>query len=180
FGPRPDEGGYRGRFARGVMKLLEENPIVLSRKYADAKEREFFVSGIKEGNWSRTFLKFDELKKRLKPVADGLAIHSVNTDVGVTQDLSKLIRVPNSIHGETGLVAKIIEDIKTFDPWKDAVLENQNKNQTTNEMKVKFVEDVPQLELGADTVGPFKKGEERVLSQHLALLFVCKESAMLV
>jgi DNA primase small subunit len=174
LGPRPDEGGYRGRFARGVLKLLEENPTALSRKYADAKEREFFSSGIREGNWSRTFLKFDELKKRLKIVADTLPIHSVNTDVGVTQDLSKLIRVPNSIHGETGLVAKIIDDIKTFEPWKDAAINKKN------EMKVKFVEDVPQLVLGSDTVGPFKKGEEKALPQHFALLFVCKDSAVLV
>ncbi len=173
LGPRPDEGGYRGRMARGVLKLLEENPTALSRKYADPKEREFFVSGIREGNWSRTFLKFDELKRRLKAVADALPIHSVDTDVGVTQDLSKLIRVPNSIHGETGLVAKIMDDVKAFDPWKDAAINNKN------EMKVKFVEDVPQLVLGKDTVGPFKKDDEKTLPQHFALLFVCKDSATL-
>jgi len=228
LGPRPDEGGYRGRMARGVIRLLEENPAALSRKYADAKEREFFISGIREGNWSRTFLKFDELKRRIKVVADTLPIHSVNTDVGVTQDLSKLIRVPNSIHGETGLIAKIMEDVTAFDPWKDAALENQtaNQNKTKNtdktknqnknpgelgrangsdgggvgggdasgtgsggvggsasgsvvgEMKVKFIEDVPELVLGADTVGPFRKDEMKELPQRFALLFVCKDSAV--
>ncbi len=171
IGPRPDEGGYRGRLARGTIRVLEEDPVSISRIFKDKGRREFFINGIKEGNWSRTTLKFDDLLKRLRPIASTLPVSSVNTDVGVTQDLSKLIRVPNSIHGETGLIAKIVEDIESFDPFRDAVIRSDKR------MKVRFSEDVPAL----PTVGTegFKKGEIKELPQHLAVFFVQKGSASL-
>lgn len=175
LGPQPDEGGYRGRFARSVIKLLRENPGAISRIFAKEKEREFFISGIKEGNWSRTSLKSADLVSRLKSVATTLPISSVDTDAGVTQDLSKLIRVPNSIHGDTGLIAKIVDDIEHFDPWKNAILED-TKGRT---MKVRFLEVVPALEMD-ETLGPFKKDDEKELPQHQAMFFVLKGSATLL
>ncbi len=92
--------------------------------------------------------------------------------MGVTQDLSKLIRVPNSIHGETGMIAKIAEDIPSFDPWKDATLKDGPQ------MRIRFIEDVPEIEMD-EAVGPFRKGEERELSQPRALFFMLKGSAVI-
>lgn len=171
LGPRPDEGGYRGRFARAAIKMVREEPMALSKKFKDEKECDFFISGINEGNWSKTPLKLADLRSRLSVVAKDLSVRSVNTDAGVTQDLSKLIRVPNSIHGDTGLVARIVGDIEAFDPWKDASLKGEA-------LKVRFIEDVPELDLD-ETTGPFKKDEERELPRHQALLFLCKGSAVL-
>jgi DNA primase small subunit len=170
LGPRPDEGGYRGRLARGTIRLLEESPGSLSRLFTKEKERNFFISGINEGNWSRTSLKSGDLVSRLKAVASGLPVSSVDTDAGVTQDLSKLIRVPNSIHGETGLIARIADDIAGFDPWRHASLAEGPP------VKVRFVEDVPEIEAD-ETLGPFRKGDEKELPQHRALLFMLKGSA---
>jgi DNA primase small subunit len=172
-GPKPGEGGYRGRLARGTIRLLEEDPGRLSRLFTKDKERNFFISGINEGNWSRTSLKSTDIVERLKSVAANLPVNSVDTDVGVTQDLSKLIRVPNSIHGDTGLVAKITDDIGGFNPWVDARIPGGAS------LKVRFIEDVP--EIGMDeAVGPFKKDEEKELPQYQALFFMLKGSAALV
>ena len=175
IGPKPDEGGYRGRLARGTIRLLEENPGLLSRLFTREKERGFFISGIKEGNWSRTSLKSADIISRLRPLAAGLPVSSVDTDAGVTQDLSKLIRVPNSIHGDTGMVARIIEDIGAFDPWKDAMLRGAESG-GTGEMRIRFTEDVPAIEMD-QTLGPFKKDEEKALPKHYAMFFVLKGSA---
>ncbi|VVC02703.1 DNA primase small subunit PriS [Candidatus Bilamarchaeum dharawalense] len=172
IGPRPDESGYRGRFARSVIKLIRDKPTAISRLFSKDKNRDFFIGGIEEGNWSKTSLKFNDLVNRFKVVADELPIHSVDTDVGVTQDLSKLIRVPNSIHGETGLVAKIIGDITKFNPWRDAAVKSDRI------ARIKFIEDVPQLDMVE--VGPFKKDSEQKMPQHLAVFFVCKGSAVFV
>ena len=174
LGPRPDEGGYRGRFARAVLALLERDPGSLSRLFTREKERGFFISGINEGNWSRTSLKFDDIISRLKPVAATLPVRSVDTDAGVTQDLSKLIRVPNTIHGETGLIAKIVDDIASFDPWRDASIKG---GPTT---KVRFTQDVPELADVFGGVGPFRKDESKGLPQEQALFFVLKGSASFV
>ncbi|MFH0885371.1 MAG: DNA primase catalytic subunit PriS [Candidatus Micrarchaeota archaeon] len=173
IGPKPSEGGYRGRLARGTIKLLEESPGTLSRLFTKEKEKGFFISGINEGNWSRTSLKSNDLVGRLKPIAADLPVNSVDTDVGVTQDLSKLIRVPNSIHGDTGLVARIVGDITTFNPWVDARIPGGAP------LRVRFVEDVPAIEMEG-TVGPFRKDEEKELPQHQALFFMLKGSATLV
>ncbi|MEW6722549.1 MAG: DNA primase catalytic subunit PriS [Candidatus Micrarchaeota archaeon] len=170
FGPRPDEGGYRGRFARAAIKLIAENPHAITKLFAKEKEREFFIGGIREGNWMRTSLKFGDIVGRMKAVADSLPIGSVNTDAGVTQDLSKLIRVPDSVHGETGLIAKVTDDFGKFDPWKDARIPGK-------ETRVRFLEDVPALEHVFGGAGPFKKEEEKALPQEQALFFVLKGSA---
>ncbi len=175
LGPSPSEGGYRGRFAREAIRTVKESPLTLSRKFANEKDRDFFISGIDEGNWSKTTLNLNDLKERLAAVAKALPIHSIDTDVGVTQDLSKLIRVPNSIHGETGLVAKVIGigDIERFDPWKDATLKDGPA------LKVRFAEDVPQLPFVFGGAGPFRKDEERELPQEQAVFFVLKGCATL-
>ncbi len=170
IGPRPDEGGYRGRFARGVLALLGSDPGSLSRLFTKEKERGFFISGINEGNWGRTSLKFPDIIARLKPVAATLPVRSVDTDAGVTQDLSKLIRVPNSIHGDTGMVARVVDDISKFDPWRDAAMPGGG------EMRVRFAEDVPAIEMD-ETMGPFGKGDERALPRPKAMFFVLKGSA---
>lgn len=175
LGPKPGEGGYRGRLARGTIRLLDENPGSLSRLFTKEKERNFFKSGIEEGNWSRTSLKSGDLVSRLKPVAATLPVNSVDTDAGVTQDLSKLIRVPNSIHGDTGLVARIIDDVEKigeFNPWRDARIPGGSP------LKVRFTEDVPAMEMD-DRVGPFKKDEERELPHYQALFFMLKGSAVI-
>jgi len=171
LGPRPDEAGYRGRMARGTIGLLHGRPQEISRIFSKDKEREFFIGGINEGNWSKTSLKFDDLLARLRVVAETLPVGSVNTDAGVTQDLSKLIRVPNSIHGETGFVARIVKDVERFEPLRDALIASRHPT------KITFIEDVPELEMADKTVGPFKKGETKELMLPLAMFFVCKESA---
>lgn len=181
LGPRPDEGGYRGRLARGMISVLEKDPKTISRIFNDQDKRDFFIGGIKEGNWSRTSLKFDDLIRRAKPIADGLAVQSVDTDAGVTQDLSKLIRVPNTIHGETGFVARLIKDragIDRFDPMKDAMVDMQVHQGET--MMVLFMEDVPALFIGGETLGPFKKDERKEFRLGTGMFYVLKGSASVV
>jgi len=174
IGPRPDEGGYRGRFARATIRALNEKPSLISRKFSDEKQRAFFISGIEEGNWSKTSFRPAQLKQKLAGVAHTLPVATVNTDAGVTHDLSKLIRVPNSIHGETGLIARVFEDIDAFDPLRDALMP------ASQVLRIRFTEDVPQLPLRGETAGPFRKGEEKELNLAVAAFFVLKDSATLI
>lgn len=174
IGPRPDESGYRGRFSRAAISLLENNPSKISRIFSDENRRKLFIDGIRKGNWSRSSLGFRDLLMRLKVVADSLPVKSVETDFPVTTDLSKLIRVPNSIHGSTGFVAAVVEDLGKFDPGKNVLLE------TEKEVKIRFTEDVPELLLRGETTGPFKKSDEKRMDGALALFYILKESAELL
>lgn len=170
-GPSPDEGGYRGRFARTVIETLEKKPSKISRTFSKEEARKRFVEGIMQGNWNKQPYNPEELFKRLAPVAEKLSLRSVDTDAAVTHDLSKLIRVENSIHGSTGLIAKMIDDIDSFEPLRDARLSLENN------LKIKFTEDVPEIFFGDATYGPFEKNTEKEIKESVALFFVLKESA---
>ena len=176
-GPRPDEGGYRGRFANMVLKALEDDPSSIHRSLKQEKTREVFMKGIMEGNWSASPVKKNpELIERLAPIAKMLPVASVDTDAGVTQDLSKLIRVPNSIHGDTGLIAKVFDatELERFEPLRDALMP------ASQELKVRFLEDVPELPLRGEATGPFKKDEEKRLNLAVASFYVLKGSATMI
>lgn len=169
-GPRPSEDGYRGRIAR----LIAEKPELLSsRIFKEEKRRKLFIDGIKEGDWSRCSLKLEEIPKRVSEAAKSLSVRSVNADAPVTHDMSKLIRVPNSIHGDTGFIAKIVDDIDRFNPLDDALL--KSGKQTT----VAFTEHVPEMEMLDSTYGEFRKDERIELPEQLALFYILKGSASL-
>jgi hypothetical protein len=107
-----------------TLKVLEEKPSSIHRNLKQEKVRNVFIKGIREGNWSTSPVQRNaELIDRLGPVAQTLPVRSVDTDAGVTQDLSKLIRVPNSIHGDTGLIAKVFDEaeLEKFEPLRDAL-----------------------------------------------------------
>ncbi|MFH2106082.1 MAG: DNA primase catalytic subunit PriS [Candidatus Micrarchaeota archaeon] len=166
IGPTPFENGYRGRFARETIKKLSG----ISRKFKKENERANAIKGIEQGNWS-VLDSVKDLMPRLEEVAKELPLKSVETDSGVTQDISKLIRVPNSIHGETGMIAKVVRNIESFDPMKDALLTS------TKEIKIKFTEDIENLEIGNETL-EFKKDETKELKENVAIFFLLKGSAV--
>lgn len=168
LGPKPNEDGYRGRLARAVIRTLNEKPLVISRKFSKQDERERFISRINEGNWSATTFSNKKILEKIKPVAESLPVRAVDTDAGVTQDLSKLIRVPNSIHGETGLIARIVDNADKFDPLTDAVLKGKER------MNITFLEDVPQIVFMNETHGPFKKNETTELPEQLGMFLLLK------
>jgi len=169
LGPKPDDGGYKGRVAQYVIS----NPSKLSaRRFSNPEKREFFISGIKEGNWSRTTMRLSEIPERINEIKSEITVRSVNADPAVTYDMSKLIRVPNSIHGDTGFVAKIVRNIDTFDPLKHAVINGP-------EIKIKFNEKVPELQLLGKTTGPFEPEDKAELPLGAALFFILKQSAVL-
>jgi len=171
YGPRPDEGGYRGRIARSII----EDPTRLAPKiFADEGRRRMFIEGIKEGDWSRSSMKLSDIPKKVANIARSLPVLSVNADAAVTHDMSKLIRVPNSIHGETALIARIVEDVEKFNPLDDALLDKKRQ------LSVVFNEDVPPLEIAESTFGPYKKGEKKELPESVALFYILKESASMI
>ena len=45
----------------------------------------------------------------------------------VTLDPYRLVRIPNTLHGETGLVAKPVKRLESFNPAKDALAFNTHE-----------------------------------------------------
>ncbi len=172
MGPKPSDYGYRGRFAKAVIEKLEKEPKKISHVFSNSENRAKFVDGITNGDWNKTSLA--DIVDRLEPIAKELPVQSIDTDVGVTQDVSKLIRVPNSIHGETGLVAKIVDNIDSFNPLDDAIAFGMDENKA---IRITFTEDVPKLDFGKTSYQEFKKDEKKELPEAFGIFLMLKGSA---
>jgi len=81
---------------------------------------------------------FDKITDEMKVPFQG------DTDKSVTADTSKLIRLPDTLHGGTGLIAKrvVYKDFEGFDPLRDAIAfedeEIKIKIDENYEGKIKF------------------------------------------
>ena len=135
--PTPDQPGWKGRISRGIIEIVNEikksrDPIKKLQEYGVKKttaeklirdlsdER---VRRIKNGllDQSKTIRSFF-LNSALRKTA--VALSAGETDEPVTCDTKRLIRLPYSLHGGTGLrVTKLdIDDLEEFNPLVDAVV----------------------------------------------------------
>ncbi|RLF43916.1 MAG: DNA primase catalytic subunit PriS [Thermoplasmata archaeon] len=134
----PGEGGWQGRMAREIINFFKQikemekekaiNELIkiegIGRKTAESlynaltEER---MKRIEKGMLDQS----TEFKKIAKPLVAKLAValHS-EADEPVTADVKRLIRLPGSLHGKTGLrVTRVnIDEINEFNPLRDAVV----------------------------------------------------------
>jgi DNA primase small subunit len=173
-GPRPGDAGSAGRFANAALVVARNDPLKISKRFKDPLNAEQFARGVEAGDWSRGHgLKEEDLMERLKPVSDETKLRSVNIDAGVTQDISKLIRMPGSIHGSSGLEAKILRenDIEEFDPLSDAVVFPDDK------IAILMKEDV-NIRM-KETLFKAKKGQKAKVPAYMAAYLCLKDKASL-
>ncbi len=179
FGPQPDSNGWGGKFAKGMITALnsERELVELGIDVKTAKQlvdkKEEVKLGISLGVWDK--VKIPKKAEFWTGVVRRMAIQqSDSIDRNVTNDTGHLLRLPNTIHGDTGLSGRSLGGVKqlqSFDPMKDAVVLRGRP------LKV-HVEKAPQFSIGGETFGPFEdKGVELPLPAALYLLL--KKSARL-
>ena len=145
YRPRaPDDPGWQGRFARGMVPLLSAWRVIYLAKKKDlidewvatgelkeAKARSIAKRLFEEGGYEKfekdgifdVFKGPDQLQAFVKICSARLGVSmSGQTDEPVTADVKRLIRLPGSLHGKTGLrvVPLEIGDLDEFDPLQDA------------------------------------------------------------
>jgi DNA primase small subunit len=154
-----DAPGWRGRTTRAVLGVLSR----WERDGAKQAAKELEGWGVppdKAGRWARLLLgdgraakirrtlaldvfgKGDAPKEFLAAVVRGAAVEvQAETDAPVTTDIHRLIRLPGSLHGGTGLrvVPLTREAVDGFDPFRDAMPEETAVGEAT---PVTFLEDV--------------------------------------
>ena len=81
--------------------------------------------------------------------------------------------MPNSIHGDTGLIAKEVKNMNSFNPLSHAFPKYGNI------VEVEFMEDVPKLELLNSTY-QFSKSQKTELPLSIGLFFILKGSAIIL
>lgn len=155
------KGEWIKRLNEFTKQLLEKSPKELSvitgiqqKKISNLLENkkeviEGFEKGVLfklEGKKSNEFWKklFEySCEKQLSPI-----------DRQTSIDLHKIIRVPNTLHGDTGLLAKTIkiEDLEKFDPFVDSVVFDNTPQRV-------FIKRAPKFTLKGEEFGPFENEE---------------------
>ncbi len=94
-------------------------------------------------------------------------------DRQTSMDLYKIIRVPETIHGSTGLLGKAFEKekLKEFKPLDESIIFSSNS------LKV-FVKETPKFYLNGENFGPFNS-EEVILPEFAAIYLMARNSAEL-
>jgi DNA primase small subunit len=89
-------------------------------------------------------------------------------------DLAKIIRVPDTIHGSTGMIAKTLkkEQLNDFMPLNESIIFSSNP------IKV-FVKSTPRFSLMNESFGPFKE-QETELPEFAGIYLMARNSAELI
>jgi DNA primase small subunit len=182
-GPQLTDPGWRGRLAKGVYRIITElnekqlTELGFSRGAARhiLKER-----GMIEVDWSRAILwsyfqdkwgVTDQVWRNIIEKALTIMALPAKIDTVVTTDIHRLIRMPETLNGKTGLKAAMVEldKLEQFDPfYRPVVFEGRQKV---------HVKDAPELRIHDSKFGPFTD-EEVELPLAAAVLLVAKGVAM--
>lgn len=174
YGPTPSQGGFGGKFARAFLAKLDDDPFArsISVKLRKKEEREKLKSAISEGNYDNIGIANREKKLAAKFEEMRLTMAG-RIDSNVTADTSKLIRMPNSLHGGSGFLAKSVQKLTDFEPMRHAVAFGMG------EVGVRASEDIPPLCVKDHSFGPIPKGEARRLPEACAIYLLCKKAVTL-
>lgn len=180
-GPNLDDGGWRGRIAKGTFEfLLDSSKEKLSKAGLKPLHIRLLLENIdaivkswnKRGPWGTV--------KGITPATWNLIAQyalknqSVKIDTVVTPDINRLIRLKNTLHGKTGLkkIELSITNIDDFDPLKSAIAFSDGE-------VTLYVSDVPQFRVNDENYGPFKKQKVEIPTA-AALMLLCKGVAKVV
>ena len=106
----------------------------------------------------------------LEHLVDNLRL---NLDRQTSIDLVKILRLPETLHGGTGLKAANLsfDDLKSHDPLKETVVFNAGEQEV-------FVRKTPKFYLAGNWFGPFEN-EKVVLPLGVSVYLLAKKAALL-
>lgn len=182
-GPSESSAGWAKRIldrALAILGLPEDEFIAKLRKAGYTKKqaetifanREYVAAQLSSGRWS-AIEKPDLLVAEIAKTA-GIG-RNVSLDRAVTTDMSRLIRIPDTLHGDTGLVARTLSlsELSDFDPTTSALAFDMKKTENV---------------VALDHYDFYFGGSSHVLEKDrikevplaVAMLLLCKKKALLL
>jgi len=179
-GPRPADDGWGGKFAKGMISALNSGDDALANLGIErtlakrlVKSRADIIFGISAGNWDK--IKIPKKADFWANVIRNMAIkQSDSIDKNVTNDTHHLLRLPNTIHGDTGLVGRKISsvgELASFEPMRDAIIYKGKS------VKI-HVAKAPALVMNRETYGPYDESDVEI-PIYAALYLLLKRNAVL-
>ncbi|MBN1159752.1 MAG: hypothetical protein JXA43_00750 [Candidatus Diapherotrites archaeon] len=182
YGPKPTDLGWSGRIARSAIDYIGKADAKsfavdfnistqMAHRILDRKEE--MVRGIESGLWPLDFVKTKNPLEIWASLAQRFAARSAaEVDAQVTSDVRKIMRLPGSLHGATGLIAMPVKDLDRFDPLKDPIAFKGGSTKIN-------VSRAPEFTLGGETFGPYEN-KTLELSDFAAVYLIAKGVAVIV
>lgn len=175
-GPKAGSRGWAKRIYDVTHELVSLPPEELVKvegigeKTAEkvAAKRETNLRFLSEGKWDALFA---QLRGNIQLLIYSKAVEIKDADKQVTLDTSRLIRLPDTIHGGSGLLAAKATDFDGFNPLTDAVAFGDTQ------VKATMTKDAPAFELMENKYGPFKSGDTLKLPEYAAVYLMLKDAA---
>jgi len=106
-------------------------------------------------------------------IENAVRLASVKLDRQTSVDIYKIVRVPDTLHGSTGLIAKTLplQALKDFNPFEHALAFGNQQ------IKV-FINKAPRFKMAGNCFGPFEK-ESAELPEYAAIYLLAKGVAKL-
>ncbi len=171
--------GWSGRIAKGVYEILNSHEPQKIAEILDFKKiskiekivRQI-LSGLEEAKDYR-ILEGEGRKIWLKAAEKAIVNKRCEIDERVTTDIKRLIRLPETLHGGTGLIVLKMKtrDLEEFDPYKHAVAFKKGV------IKVKILE-MPKITFLDEEWGPYKD-EVIEVPLGLAMYLICSDNAVI-
>lgn len=172
--PKLGDPGWGGRIAKGIYDFIsspfkEVENIERVNKNILKKFREGYLKT--GGDISPWAIKGIGVKTWEKVIKLAIKKKAAHIDSVVTTDIHRLIRLPMTLHGKTGLLkmSTRINDLESFDPLRDAIAFKKGY------MKV-YVNQARKFRIRNEYHGPFKE-EHAYLPSAAAILLLCKKLA---
>lgn len=183
IGPQLTDPGWRGRLAKGVYRIITEldQKQLIDLGFSKGASRHIIAQREQiERDWSREILwsyfqdkwgVTDQVWRNVIEKALTMMALPAKIDTVVTTDIHRLIRMPETLNGKTGLRAAMVKlsRLEDFDPFSEPV--------AFQGMQTVQVMEAPQVRIRDQTFGPFS--DEKVeLPLSVALLLVAKGVAV--
>jgi len=177
-GPKGGSGGWAGRIYDAVYEFMrdsnEKDFMRLSgigkKRAADlVKFRDRNLRAIERRDWT---LLSDVSSSLIPKIVEDKAVRLLgDADKMVTIDTARLMRLPDTIHGGTGLTAARVKDFDSFNPLVDAIAFGDNEVAITASKKI------PVFSLNENNFGPLKPGEKVSTPEYAAIYLILKKAA---
>lgn len=161
--PKPDSAGWSGRISKELINFLKKSSsdeiaaiggIRLSRQNRDFLEKkDLLVEWIeKKGSLFSLPGGIEANQKFWQAVLSFvLKKNSLKLDRQTSIDLYKIIRVPDTLHGSTGFIAKTVDvaQLGEFNPFNECIA-------LPDDLVKVFISEAPKFTLLDECFGPFK------------------------
>ncbi len=177
-GPTASDVGWGGRIYASVREFIANSSLDdfmriegIGPKKAQhlLDERDKNLAALDAGNWA----SIRELTpKLLQRIVDERAVALTgDADKMVTLDTSRLMRLPDTLHGGSGLSAANVSDLPSFNPLVDAVAFSEE------ETRIAPSKDIPRFDFMENQWGPYRKDERVSLPEYAAVYLMLKDAA---